>query len=111
MKIINKKDTKIIAKDEPAFGAHHDYYIYTKGDNRVAHIKFQRGPINEVGVNGCSIEDLLTIVIDRLSDFQDGEFKCKENEDALLFSAKSLKCLEDRTANRIKRNVEGKFEK
>ncbi len=70
-------------------------------------IKFQRGPIKEVGVNGLSNEALLAIVIDRLRGFQLGEFACHENAMALTMAEESLAWLKIRTQQRIERGVEG----
>ena len=102
--------------DEPGSGgAHHDYYISNADDenkNVVAgefgHIKFQKGPIAENGVNGCFIEDLLAIVKDRLECFQAGDFACVENEMALNDVNQALAHLNMRTKDRRYRNVEGK---
>src|SRR6266446_6206955 len=49
----------------------------------VIHIKFQAGPIHERGVNGCSIEDVIDVLVERLRGFQNGPFQCGENEDAI----------------------------
>ena len=46
-------------------------------------IVFQHGHPNDVGVNGCRIEDVLDIVIDRLLSFQGRDLACEENADAL----------------------------
>ena len=70
-------------------------------------IKFQAGPIREVGVNGCSIEDVIDVLVVRLAGFQRGPFKCEENE-AALFSLREAKArLMLRTARRSDQGVEG----
>lgn len=46
-------------------------------------ITFQHGPPAEVGINGCRIEDVIELLVQRLLDFQGRELACKENEDAL----------------------------
>lgn len=71
------------------------------------HVHFQNGPIKENGVNGCHQEDLLAIVIDRLRSFQAGDFACRENAIALTKLEEALMWLNKRTADRVKRGVEG----
>lgn len=73
-------------------------------------IKFQKGPVKEFGVNGIQNEDLLDILIDRLTylqTFEDGKYACKDNEYALLHLRGAKENLLARTAHRIKRGVEG----
>ncbi len=47
------------------------------------HILFQRGPVPEVGINGCRIEDVIEVLIQRLLDHQGRELACPENAAAL----------------------------
>jgi len=103
--------------DEPGQGgACHEYYLSAKvgRDDTPAgeygHVKFQNGPIKEMGVNGCHQEDLLAIVIDRLESFQAGNFACRENALALTKCQEALQWLDHRTRNRQVRGVEGKNE-
>ena len=74
-------------------------------------ICFQHGPIKESGVNGCHNEDLITILIDRLEHFQDGDFNCFENQAALEALRLALVCLHERTREREVRGVEGTNQK
>lgn len=46
-------------------------------------IVFQHGHPNEVGVNGCRIEDVIDVAVDRLLDFQGRNLACEENAEAL----------------------------
>lgn len=46
-------------------------------------IVFQHGHPNEVGINGCRIDDVLEIVVARLLDFQGRDLACAENAEAL----------------------------
>lgn len=98
--------------DEPGQGgANHEYLIATPNDPQGwvcgCHIHFQKGPIKEVGINGITHEALLAIVIDRLQSFQAGPFACESNQKALDYAMLSLSFLQDRTRDRIKRQVEG----
>lgn len=89
-------------------GARIQYNITNKSQDRLlASLKFQDGPIKEAGVNGVMIEDLLTIVIDRLKGFQAGPYACKENAVALSKVELALIILNDRTKEREARGVEG----
>lgn len=71
------------------------------------HIAFQVGPIGEVGVNGCQIEDVLDVLIARLEGFQRGPFACGENENALSKLKAAKEWLEQRTHARQAQGVEG----
>ncbi len=107
--------TDVYVADEPGSGnACHEYYIspvdlpkdQVVGDYGFA--RFQNGPIGEAGANGCFMEDLLNIVVDRLESFQSGDFACRENALALTKVQEALHWLNHRTADRIDRDVEGK---
>lgn len=103
----------ITVLDEPGSGgANHVYELsVAAGDNgslrKISKIEFQKGPIQEAGVNGISGEALLAIVIDRLRGFQSGEFKCRENAVALTQIEDGLMWLQKRTRDRMARGVEG----
>ena len=99
-------------------GVPYKYYIsksYGSESNTVTgefgHIQFQKGPVGEVGVNGGFMEDLLIIVADRLEEFQNGSFACRENALALTKIQEALHWLNHRTADRIERDVEETGEK
>lgn len=98
-------NSTIIVKDGPG-----EYAIIssTRSSTSYAIIKFQKGPVKDHGVNGCHQEDLLEIVIDRLKLFQDGPFPCRENALALTKCQEALHWLNSRTADRVKRGVEGR---
>lgn len=107
-------NSRITVLDETGRGgACHHYYIgrkskaYGEPDSEFCHVNFQDGPVREVGVNGCHQEDLLEIIIDRLQGFQAGDFACRENALALTKCQEALFWLQHRTAQRVKRGVEG----
>jgi hypothetical protein len=77
----------------------------------VTEIRFQNGPIQEVGVNGISNEALLAIVEDRLLGFQSGQYVCLENAMALTKLQDAMHWLHYRTRSRIQRGVEGTNQK
>ena len=70
-------------------------------------IKFQEGPISEVGVNGISNESLLAVVEDRLDSFENGEYACPETALALVKVREAMMWLHKRTRDRVARGVEG----
>lgn len=74
-------------------------------------IKFQEGPIKENGVNGCQIEDVIDVLVERLQGFQAGEFRCRENALAITKLEEARLWLDERTRKRLKQGVEGKNEK
>ncbi len=105
---------EIIAMDPPGpGGANHFYRVepitdrHPQGAINPADIVFQNQPIAEVGVNGTSNEALIAIVIDRLQGFQRGQFACRENALALTKLEESMHWLHHRTAERLRRGVEG----
>lgn len=106
----------IIVMDEPgAGGACHEYRIepitlsgdHPEGAVNPCIIMFQKGPIQEAGVNGISVESLIAVVIDRLRSFQAGPYACRENAIALTHLEDSLMWLQKRTRDRLARGVEG----
>ncbi|HYE92651.1 MAG TPA: hypothetical protein VEA38_16595 [Terriglobales bacterium] len=75
--------------------------------DEVIRIQFQCGPINEVGVNGCSIEDVIDVLTERLAGFQAGPFACAENANALDGLTAAKRWLLARTTKRQAQGVEG----
>lgn len=70
-------------------------------------IKFQDGPIVENGINGCQIEDVIDLVVERLAEFQNTGFECRENALAITKLEEARLWLNERTRKRIFRGVEG----
>jgi len=69
-------------------------------------IKFQAGPLPE-GVNGCSIEDVIDVLVARLEGFQKGAFRCRDNALAITKLEEAKLWLLDRTRKRQAEGVEG----
>ena len=111
------KHTKVVCHDKPGpGGACHEYAVYRilpehPGFACSAKVSFQKGPVQEAGVNGCHQEDLLLIVRDRLQHFQQGNYSCRENAIALTKIEEALHWLNARTFERTRRGVEGTSEK
>lgn len=57
--------------------------------------------------DGTTNEELIEVLIDRMKHLQD-KFPCRENALVITKLEESLMWLEKRTADRVKRNVEGK---
>ncbi|MDD2707522.1 MAG: hypothetical protein PHV34_05885 [Verrucomicrobiae bacterium] len=109
---------EILVMDEPgAGGANHHYLIqpmtdsHPQGAINPVTIKFQNGPIKEVGVNGISQEALIAVCIDRLRSFQAGPYACRENALALTKLEEAQMWLMKRTRDRMARGVEGTNQK
>jgi hypothetical protein len=106
------QNLNIAVLDGPGPGnACHEYEISAVGDNSQfppVRIRFQRGPIKEIGlVNGLSQEVLTAILIDRLEGFQSGPYACDDNSEALKAYRVALAALQRRTRERQARGVEG----
>lgn len=111
----------IVVGDEPGSGgANHRYEItipdlsanksYKKQDLNDGElvVLFQQGPVPEHGVNGVTIEALVTLAVDRLEGFQSGPFASADNQEALDHFKAGIDALHRRTRAHIARNVEGK---
>lgn len=105
--------TDIFTQDEPDPNNHgcHSYVIQParKCHPKPFHIEipFQHGPVNEQAINGCHNEDLIHIVIDRLTRFQSGPYRCDENQQALDHLHNALASLHTRTQRRKDKGIEG----
>ena len=69
-------------------------------------IPFQKGSIKTNGRNGIMIEELLEICVDRITTLNNN-FPSEENAVAIKSIITAINALDDRTRDRIKRNVEG----
>lgn len=114
---------KITVEDAPGAGGASHHYSVTGFDTRdnparetaegysrsfaTLPIIFQNGPVAEAGVNGVTQEVLLTVVLDRLRSFQNGEYACKANACAITHIEEALHWLQQRTIERMRRGVEG----
>ena len=68
--------------------------------------KIQKGPIKEVGVNGCQVDTIVAAAL-RIVEGLNEKFPCAENEAAMEHLSKALEAMENRRLNRKKRGVEG----
>lgn len=114
--LLTTKYTCVLEEKDFQFNAPHTFEVVRKLDENtefnpktdlLAKIHFQEGPIKECGVNGVHNEDLLVMVIRRLQEFQESEFKCRENAMAITKIEEALLWLRKRTIARENRGVEG----
>lgn len=91
----------------------HKYSIYHHTSNKDFHkftdlqkIEFQNGPTKEVGINGIQNEHLIAILINRIG-YLDSQFPCEENKQCLTHLQIAMDYLEQRTRDRLARQVEG----
>ena len=73
-------------------------------------ITFQEGPIQEVGINGAGIEDVIDVLVERLRGFNEGPTRCRENSLAITHLEEARNWLTRRTILRIQQGVEGSKE-
>jgi len=66
----------------------------------------QRGPINEVGVNGCQIDDIVKFARRTIEAFNT-KFPCRENSIVITKLQEAEMWLEERKTQRSQRGVEG----
>lgn len=74
-------------------------------------IQFQNGPVKEAGYNGNSHEALIAVLLDRLEHFQEGPYRCRDNQMAIDHLDEVRLWLHKRTMDRVTRNVEGTHQK
>lgn len=74
-------------------------------------IKFQEGTVEENGVNGAQIEDVIDVLVDRLNSFQRGKLPCRENAFAVKHLEEAQNWLYRRTIERKKQGAEGRLKK
>lgn len=77
------------------------------------HIKivFQHGDPEQVGVNGCRIEDIIDVLTEKLLDFQGRDLACEENATALYHLDLAREALLLRRRRREKQGKLGTREK
>lgn len=108
MENLTNKYTTVYVESNFNFNAPHRFKVNSTDDNEeILNIHFQEGPIKECGVNGVCNEDLINMVLCRLQYFQQSEFKCEENANAIIYLKSALDELRKRTNKRESRGVEG----
>lgn len=106
----------VVRKDEKGpGGGYHEYGIRPVGFEsqlELANIKFQKGPRGVDGsIEGVTDQDLLEIVRDRLTAFQQGDLPSRETACALTHIEEALMWLNKRAEDRAERGVLGTYNK
>lgn len=70
-------------------------------------IKFQKGAM-ELGRNGVTTEELLSVLIEHIGGFQAGPYKCRENAIALTHLETAKLWFGARAAARIAQGLKGR---
>lgn len=117
-RIQKRENLNTIKTDSPIGpgGAYHTYVILRVDTiaylQPIAEIQFQKGPRHDPkSTHGVLDTDLLEIVRDRLTCFQQGEYATRETAIALTKIENALVWLNKRVEDRIERNVLGTYEK
>lgn len=113
IQIVEKLNTVFSVDAEGPGGAHHMYTVVSNTtEEPIATIQFQCGPRKDPdSLNGIIDSDLLEMVRDRLTSFQNGPFSSEYNEKALASVEDALKWLNKRVEDRIAREVLGENKK
>ena len=75
------------------------------------HIEWQNGPINEdTPRNGAFVEEVVAAVINRIMFYQTTKFACRENALVITKLDEAIHWMNHRTAERMRRGVEGTHE-
>lgn len=81
-------------------------FVYVRQDVNSISFTIQKGPIKEVGINGCQVDTVIEaakLIIEGLNK----QFPCRENSLAVTKLDEALHWLGARKKNRIVRGVEG----
>ncbi len=76
-------------------------------DTEFIRIVFQHGHPQEVGINGCRIEDVIDVLVDKILDFQGRDLACEENATALYHLDMAREALLLRRRRREQQGVVG----
>lgn len=74
-------------------------------------IQFQHGHPVEAGINGCRIEDVIDVLVNKLLDFQGRDLSCEENATALYHLDLAREALIVRRRRREQQGVLGSPQK
>lgn len=83
-----------------------DNFIEINDKDNAITFKIQNGPIKENGINGCQVNTLIHTAL-MIVEGLNAKFPCEENEKVITSLKQALLFLDQRTADREKREVEG----
>jgi hypothetical protein len=78
----------------------------TKGVAPIVKFTIQSDPVKEVGVNGVQALDIIKYA-KCLFESLNSDFPCKENEQTIIKLQEAIQWQEERTRDRMRREVEG----
>lgn len=81
-------------------------HIVVDDESNTIAFRIQKGPIKEVGVNGCQVDTIIETA-GLIINFLDEKYPCKENRMILGHLKEALIWSQKRKIDREKRNVEG----
>ena len=81
-------------------------FIYLREDKNSLTFNLQKGPIKEVGVNGCQVDTMIAAAHHLICGL-DKNFSTKSNREAIGHLKKAYMCLKKRRLEREERGVEG----
>jgi hypothetical protein len=81
-------------------------FIYVRHDKNSLSFTLQNGPIKEVGVNGCQVEDVVAVARHIVAELN-SKYPCRENSMMITKLDEALMWSRERTRNREARGVEG----
>ena len=68
-------------------------------------VVFQKGLPQTTGVNGCRVEDVIAVALERIRRYQTGSLACEENEEAMRALRAAMRAMESRKRRRIEQGV------
>ena len=68
-------------------------------------VVFQSGLPKDAGINGCRVEDVLSLGLEKLEEYQNGPLACAENEQAIQGLAFAIRALDERIRRRQEQGV------
>ena len=74
-------------------------------ERKFMRVVFQEGFPQEVGINGCRVDDVIELAVDKLEDYQRGPLACEENDLALKSLRTALRAIRSRTRRREEQGV------
>lgn len=83
-----------------------DFPVSVCHSENMISFKLQKGPIKEVGVNGCQVDTIIATALRIITKLNE-KFPCAQNVQAMHSLAAALSALDDRRRDRELRDVEG----
>ena len=82
------------------------YPIQIRRDKNSISFTLQKGPIKEVGKNGCQIDTMIAVAREIIAGLNE-QYPCEENHAVIRLLSSALERLNDRTERRKAEGIEG----